>query len=102
MSFTAWFLTYQDAQQAARAAYDRAAALQAEVVTLLESAMWRIDGTLPDSETLVLLQLADSEVYPGYHDGNLWRYADAMPVSTHEVVGWRHMPAPHPMTNVPR
>ncbi len=101
MTFTSWLLTYQDARQAARAAFDQVAVLQAKVAELLESATWRIDGTPPDSETLVLIQLADGEVYPGYHDGNLWRYADAMPVSTHEVLAWRHMPAPHPIANQP-
>jgi hypothetical protein len=47
---------------------------------------------LPDDDTLVLLALADSEVWPGFRDGDFWRLADAMPVAE-GVTHWMHLPA---------
>lgn len=99
MTFTSWLLTFQDARQAARSAYDRAEQLAVELARVREDSAWCADGSFPDADSLVLLQLSDDEVYPGYFDGAIWRYADSMPVSSHEVVAWRQMPAPCPISN---
>jgi hypothetical protein len=48
---------------------------------------------LPDDDTLVLLALNDDDVWPGYRDGDAWRYVDAMPITTERVTHWMHMPA---------
>lgn len=97
MTFTSWLLTFQDARQAARAAYDRANELAAELAKVREDTEWHTDGSHPDADALVLMHLADDEVYPGYFDGAIWRYADGMPVSSHEVLAWRQFPAPRPI-----
>lgn len=97
MTFASWLLTFQDARQAARAAYDRANELAAELAKVREDAAWQTDGSLPDDDALVLMQLSDGDVYPGYIDGAIWRYADGMPVSSHEVLAWRRLPAPCPI-----
>lgn len=52
-------------------------------------------ASLPDSETTVLLSMPDAEdepVWPGYHDGEIWRLADGMPAPA--VNAWAEMPAP--------
>jgi hypothetical protein len=46
---------------------------------------------LPDDDTLVLLALADGEVWTGFRDGDIWRLADAMPAGE-GVTHWMHMP----------
>jgi hypothetical protein len=94
MTFDAWLITFQDARQAARAAYDRAAELVAENAVLREQAAWLPASAPPpvDADLLVLLETSDGEVYPGYTDGERWYYADGMPVSSVEVVAWRHLP----------
>ena len=48
---------------------------------------------LPDDGILVLLALSDEEVWPGFHDGAVWRYADAMPIESAQVTDWMHLPA---------
>lgn len=94
MSFDAWLITFQDARQAARAAYDRAEQLASENAVLREQSTWQPAGTLPpvDADLLVLLETSDGEVYPGFADGERWYYADGVPVSSVEVVAWRHLP----------
>jgi ParB-like chromosome segregation protein Spo0J len=52
-----------------------------------------VDTKLPDDDTLVLLALNDDDVWTGYRDGNIWRYADAMPLTAERVTHWMHMPA---------
>lgn len=47
---------------------------------------------LPDDDTLVLLALNDDDVWPGYRDGDTWRYVDAMPITDERVTHWTHMP----------
>lgn len=49
---------------------------------------------LPDDEMLVLMALADGDVYPGFQDSGEWRFSDAMSV-TIEVTHWADMPE-HP------
>jgi len=49
---------------------------------------------LPDDDALVLLVLNDDEVWPGYRDGDIWRYIDAMPIITERVTHWMPLPAP--------
>lgn len=94
MSFDAWLITFQDARQAARAAFDRAEQLATENADLREKSAWQPAGTRPpvDADLLVLLETSDGEVYPGFADGERWYYADGMPVSSVEVVAWRHLP----------
>jgi hypothetical protein len=53
-----------------------------------------IAAALPDADTLVLLALNDDDVWPGYLDGDTWRYVDAMPITRERVTHWMHMPAP--------
>jgi len=50
-------------------------------------------AALPDDDTLVLLALNDDDVWPGYRDGETWRYVDAMPITGERVTHWMHMPA---------
>jgi hypothetical protein len=47
---------------------------------------------LPDADTLVLLALNDDDVWPGYLDGDIWRYVDAMPITSERVTHWMHLP----------
>lgn len=49
---------------------------------------------LPDDSLLVLLALNDDDVWPGYRDGDIWRYADAMPIKVERVTHWMHLPTP--------
>lgn len=51
-----------------------------------------ITDCLPDSEALVLMRLKDEEcpVWPGFHDGEEWRSADASTVQG-PVVGWMEL-----------
>jgi hypothetical protein len=51
-----------------------------------------VKAVLPDSETLVLLALNDDDVWPGYRDGDTWRYVDAMPIDVERVTHWMRMP----------
>jgi hypothetical protein len=48
---------------------------------------------LPDDDVLVLIALNDDDVWAGYRDGDLWRYVDAMPITTERVTHWMHLPA---------
>lgn len=50
-------------------------------------------AALPDDDTLVLLALNDDDVWPGYRDGDTWRYVDAMPITGERVTHWMPMPA---------
>jgi hypothetical protein len=52
------------------------------------------DG-LPDEKLLVLVALNDDDVWPGYRDGDIWRYVDAMPITVERVTHWVHFPL-HP------
>lgn len=51
-----------------------------------------VAAKLPDDSTLVLLTLNDDDVWPGYRDGDIWRYVDAMPIIGERVTHWMHMP----------
>jgi hypothetical protein len=55
--------------------------------------MW-ITDELPDSDSLVLMRLNDAEtpVWPGFHDGEEWRSADATTVQG-PVLGWMELEA---------
>lgn len=88
MNFHTWLAGFESHEQAARAAFDQLLKLRAEATYFPASQP-------PDSDILVLMSMSDGEVYPGYLDGQVWRYADAMPVSIVEVLAWRHMPAGH-------
>lgn len=96
MSFDAWLATFQHIHQAARSAFDQVQLLAAENSKLREDAEWNATGKLPpvDADLLVLLETSDGEVYPGFADGERWFYADGVPVTSVEVVAWRHLPPP--------
>jgi hypothetical protein len=47
---------------------------------------------LPDDDTMVLLTLSDGEVWPGYRDGDVWRYVTADIIESEQVTDWMHMP----------
>lgn len=49
-------------------------------------------AALPDDDTLVLLALNDDDVWPGYRDGDIWRYVDAMPITAERVTHWMKLP----------
>lgn len=51
---------------------------------------WQSD--LPDSDILVLVRVDDVEepVSTGFHDGEVWRYANAGAIE-HPVLGWMHL-----------
>lgn len=51
-----------------------------------------VDQCLPDEDTLVLVALDDTEVWPGWRDGDIWRYLDAVPITDAHVTHWMHMP----------
>lgn len=88
MEFHAWLASFETHEQAARNAFEQLIKLRAETAYVPASQP-------PDSDILVLMSMSDGEVYPGYLDGEVWRYADAMPVSILQVLAWRHMPAGH-------
>nr|WP_307742719.1 DUF551 domain-containing protein [Massilia varians] len=59
-----------------------------------EASKWvPVTEKLPDDDTLVLLALNDDEAWPGYRDGDIWRYVDAMPIANERVTHWMKMPA---------
>lgn len=51
-----------------------------------------VAAALPDDDTLVLIALNDDDVWPGYRDGAVWRYVDAMPITVERVTHWMPMP----------
>lgn len=53
---------------------------------------------MPDSDTTVLIHVprGDDPVWMGFHDGEQWRYVDAMPVGK-RVRYWAHLPEPPPL-----
>lgn len=57
---------------------------------------WKpVEERLPDDSTLVLIALNDDDVWTGYRDSDIWRYADAVPITKERVTHWMHLPA-HP------
>lgn len=52
-----------------------------------------VAAALPDDDTLVLVALNDDDVWPGYRDGDVWRYVDAMPITVERVTHWMPLPA---------
>lgn len=51
---------------------------------------WRRD--LPDSDITVLMRLNEvEEIWPGFHDGEYWRYASGDRLMTSKVRGWMHL-----------
>lgn len=48
-----------------------------------------VTGELPDSEETVLMRVHDDAypIWPGFHDGEVWRTADSSEVSG-PVIGW--------------
>lgn len=59
-----------------------------------EKSWTAVEDRLPDDSLLVLLALNDDDVWPGYRDGDIWRYVDAMPITGERVTDWMPMPAP--------
>jgi hypothetical protein len=47
---------------------------------------------MPDDDVLVLLALNDDDVWPGFRDGDIWRYVDAMPIDVERVTHWMDLP----------
>jgi hypothetical protein len=71
--------------------------------TISERATWTPVAKLPDSD--VTLQLYDPEasepVWPGYFDGERWRYIDGMPATPTHYADMLHGPAPRIHGNEP-
>jgi hypothetical protein len=53
-----------------------------------------VSASLPDDDVLVLLALSDDEVWPGFRDGDIWRYVDATPIESARVTDWTNLPPP--------
>lgn len=51
-----------------------------------------VSARLPDDDTLVVIALNDDDVWTGYRDGDIWRYADARPISAERVTHWMPLP----------
>ena len=51
-----------------------------------------VSAGLPDDELLVLVALSDDEVWPGFKDGDVWRYVDATPIEASTVTHWTNLP----------
>ena len=51
-----------------------------------------IKDRLPDSDMTVLVRIQNDEfpIWPGYHDGDCWRNADASQVEG-RVIGWMEL-----------
>ncbi len=78
------------------ALYQQIAGLFARAQRFLAGRKWApVAAGLPDDDTLVLIALNDDDVWTGFRDGDVWRYADAMPITKERVTHWMHMPA-HP------
>lgn len=78
---------------AAKAQYNDMIATARQLFTVIMNApSWhQLPGRMPDSDTTVMLfnKNASDPVWPGYHDGESWRYVDGMPASpTH----WMEFP----------
>ncbi len=52
-----------------------------------------VAARLPDADLTVLLALDDGEVWPGYLDGDTWRYVTADPLGS-RVTHWMDFPEP--------
>lgn len=65
---------------------------------ICENIQWVTDGTLPDDETLVLIEWEESDEVPevsaGFRLGREWHQIDGMPFSSDtEIIAWAHWPA---------
>lgn len=49
-------------------------------------------AALPDDDTLVLIALDNSEVWPAFRDYGRWCYVSGMPVEPAHVTYWMHLP----------
>lgn len=95
MNYDSWRISFQTGEQAARSAFERLAHLADENTRLRGAMAWACPSSPPDKEIAVQMALSDTSVQPGYLDGDVWRYADGMPVTVLEVMAWCHMaPAP--------
>jgi hypothetical protein len=52
-----------------------------------------IADRLPDADLSVMLALDDGEVWPGYLDGDTWRYVTSDPIGA-RVMYWMDFPEP--------
>lgn len=59
--------------------------------TFGELLCWELDGSLPDSDTSVLVAAADGEIGEGFHDGEAWRWASGGLVDGGRIA-WAAMP----------
>lgn len=83
---------HREAMQALQKHTDALGAVMAQLEQ--EAPKWiPVAEKLPDDDTLVLLALNDDEAWPGYRDGDIWRYVDAMPIENERVTHWMKMPA---------
>lgn len=57
-----------------------------------ETITWITNGTLPDSETTVLVQSASGDIGEGFHDGECWRWANASKVGSAKIKAWADLP----------
>lgn len=57
-----------------------------------ETITWITDGTLPDSETTVLVQSASGDIGEGFHDGECWRWASSTRIPRNQVKAWADLP----------
>ena len=57
-----------------------------------ETITWNTDGSLPDSDTTVLVQSIHEQVGEGFHDGDNWRWASSALVRV-KVNAWADLPS---------
>ena len=60
---------------------------------MIEPITWITDGSLPDAEELVLVEISGDGVWPGSYDEGYWIDAGGIPIELDSVVAWAHMPA---------
>lgn len=61
-----------------------------------ETITWITDGSLPDSDTTVLVQDRVEQIGEGFHDGEQWRWASSSLI-TRKVNAWAHLPSGPPV-----
>jgi hypothetical protein len=57
-----------------------------------ETITWITDGSLPDSDTTVLLCTDVGDVGEAFHDGYDWRWASSDSIGSNRVTAWADMP----------
>jgi len=65
---------------------------QAHGIDIVQVFTAGLSGALLDDGTVVLVALDEPEVWPGWHDGNIWQHLDAITIADARVTHWMHLP----------